>query len=577
MHFSFLPYWKPQEEGTTIQRRITRETYILIVCIFGSLAGAVQGFLSTLSGMMLSNEQFLNDLSGEDNFTSRFIVLFYAGEIIGALLSFPLSDTFGRKTTLIYVSILCILTLIWNTVTSAGPDMLTARFFVGWTVGILMSIAPVYLSEIAPTPDRGKCCSFIALSSVIGSLLAGISYYLLNRYSFGWRICYSIPFLLLVCKCIGLSLLPESPRWLLARKTPAECLISMRQLRRTNDVSKEFNDIYLALSSDARLGEAWADILTSRSLNYRLMVSCVIQLCQEMVGIQVITTFGSTILSLLEMHSVILGLSLAYVAALMGTSLGYTKIDIWGRRFLMLSGSVAMFVSWIGSAVCVYSGGLEEGKAELYFPSYVMRFFFGSFLCLFAFFYSFSLGPISWVVPAEIFPLRARGKASALTTAAHGASAVLGAWLLNMWLASGYDAAACMLAFAGLVILLGIFVLLTLPETNGVMLEDMEELFAIEDGVFCCCPDLRYPMGFRILTKSKAPRSQHPNEQDAEKGNSGTLFEPSTLHKYSGGMRETKFEYFHDEDEPLVLTSTPRTANSLIPQSNKDNKESNRI
>jgi len=535
-------------------------TIIIIIIII------IIGFVSTLSGMMLSDEKFLNEMSGEDNFTSRFIILFYVGEIIGALLSFPLSDTFGRKTTLQYVSVLCILTLIWHAVTSAGPDMLTARFFVGWTVGILMSISPVYLSEIAVTSDRGKCCSFIALSTVIGSLLAGISYYLLKGYSYGWRVCFSIPFLLLACKSIGLSLLPESPRWLLARTTPAKCLISMRQLRRTNDVSKEFNDIYLALSSDARLGESWADILSSRSLNYRLMVSCVIQLCQEMVGIQVITTFGSTILSLLEMHSVILGLTLAYVAALMGTSLGYTKIDTWGRRFLMLSGSVAMFVSWIGSAICVYSGGLEEGKAELYFPSYVMRFFFGSFLCLFAFFYSFSLGPISWVIPAEIFPLRARGKASSLTTAAHGASAVLGAWLLNMWLASGYDAAACMLAFAALVIMLGIFVLLTLPETNGVMLEDMEELFAIEDSMICCCPDIRHPMGFRILQRSKAPRSQHQNEQDADKGSTGTLFEPSTLHKYSGGMRETKFEYFHDEDEPLVLTQNQRTANSLIPQ-----------
>ena len=55
MHFSFLPYWKPQEGFDTrdIQRRITRETYILVVCFFGSLAGAVQGFLATLSGILL--------------------------------------------------------------------------------------------------------------------------------------------------------------------------------------------------------------------------------------------------------------------------------------------------------------------------------------------------------------------------------------------------------------------------------------------------------------------------------------------------------------------------------------------
>ena len=134
---------------------------------------------------------------------------------------------------------------------------------------------------------------------------------------------------------VVLSFLPESPRWLLALHTPAECLDSMRTLRRTNDVrnpqahgafspsfisshlslprpasalaandtlfcasfvfnapphptppcphppppqvSKEFNDIYLALSSDARLGESWMDILASKTIRYRLFVCCVIQ------------------------------------------------------------------------------------------------------------------------------------------------------------------------------------------------------------------------------------------------------------------------------------------------------------
>ena len=52
------------------------------------------------------------------------------------------------------------------------------------------------------------------------------------------------------------------------------------------------------------------------------------------------------------------------------------------------------------------SGGLEEGKAEIYLPSYMIRFLFGAFLCLFSFSYSFSVGLVSWVIPAELFPLR---------------------------------------------------------------------------------------------------------------------------------------------------------------------------
>jgi MFS family permease len=155
-------------------------------------------------------------------------------------------------------------------------------------------------------------------------------------------------------------------------------------------------------------------------------------------------------------------------------------VDIWGRRFVLLFGCVSMSFSWLGAATCVYSGGLDEGRAEIYFPSYIMRFIFGAFLCLFSFSYAFSVGVVSWVVPAELFPLRARGKASSLTTACHAASALLSAFLLKVWLATGYDAAVGMMGFSIISISIAFFAYATMPETKGLMLEDMEELFSFE-------------------------------------------------------------------------------------------------
>lgn len=65
------------------------------------------------------DQGFLNDLGRYDaTFADRFIMLFFAGEIVGSMLSFPFSDTFGRKTTLIYVSIVCILAISWNSLTT---------------------------------------------------------------------------------------------------------------------------------------------------------------------------------------------------------------------------------------------------------------------------------------------------------------------------------------------------------------------------------------------------------------------------------------------------------------------------
>ena len=160
--FSFLPSWKPSDSIDQNLRKISRDDYLTIVSIFGSLSGMVQGFLTTLSGMMLLDASFLQEMYHYDStFSDRFIMLFFAGEIVGSIMSFPFSDTFGRKTTLIYTSAICILAIIWNVLTTSGADFLTSRFFVGWFMGILLSTSPVYTSEIALTANR--CVFFLFL------------------------------------------------------------------------------------------------------------------------------------------------------------------------------------------------------------------------------------------------------------------------------------------------------------------------------------------------------------------------------------------------------------------------------
>ena len=193
--------WTPTESFDHNLRKINRDDYLTIVAVFGSLSGLVQGFLTTLSGMMLMDEAFLADMGRYDStFADRFIMLFFAGEIVGSMLSFPFSDTFGRKTTLIYTSVVCILAITWNSLTTSGADFLTARFFVGWTMGLLISTSPVYTSEIAMTAHRGYTIGMLALMIISGSCAAGVVYYFLRRYPIGWRVCMAMPVVVLLAK-----------------------------------------------------------------------------------------------------------------------------------------------------------------------------------------------------------------------------------------------------------------------------------------------------------------------------------------------------------------------------------------
>lgn len=238
----------------------------------------------------------------------------------------------------------------------------------------------------------------------------------------------------------------------------------MRQLRRTNEVSIEFNHVYRGLTSDAKLGDSWLDILLTRSIRVRLFISLFIQLSQELVGIQIITVYGFVLLQKIGIHSILGGITLATICAGIGILVFLNYVDVVGRKVLLIIGFVLMFVSWLGAAGCVYYGKLQS---TVYLSSFTLRVIFCSFLCIISFSYSMSLGPISWVLPAEIFPFRARAKAVSLSSASHFASALLGCYTLLEWQTTGYDTVGYMINFSLICLLLTVLVYLIIPETKG--------------------------------------------------------------------------------------------------------------
>ena len=169
------------------------------------------------------------------------------------------------------------------------------------------------------------------------------------------------------------------------------------------------------------------------------------------------------------MYSIQLGLFISTTAALLGAVVFVLYVDSRGRRFLVLFGTGAVSVAWLGAALCAAVGGLESGRTELYNEeSYVLRFLFGAFLCLLAFGYAFSVGPFSWVFCYEVFPFRARAKASAIVTAVHFVGAVVSANVLQSLLDAGKDVVYCLKFFVVVSTMLAMVLYMTVPETKGI-------------------------------------------------------------------------------------------------------------
>jgi len=526
----------------------------------------------TMSQLLMTNESFLSTVAidGYDNnpssFFPRFIALFYIGEMLGALLAFPLFETIGRKFTLIYASVACICMLTWCTVTESGANVLSSRFCMGWAMGVLVATAPVYCSEISVDECRGQNIAFLSFAMAVGSLVSCIVYALLFSFPFGWRLSLLVPIAVLTFKFGMLCYLPDSPRWLLASKTPPECLSSMRRLRLTSDVNREFNGIYRALTSDARLGDGWGDLfIVSKSVRVRMLLCLFIQLQQQMVGVQVITVYGFDLLHNEGLRwPVFAFLVLAVLAGVAGSAVFLRWVDDWGRRPLLLLGCGCMSAAWALAALCAYFGGSDDpGPQKPDLLGYLPRFFFGLSICFFCFAYSFSLGPISWVLPNEIFPHRARAKAVSVSAAVHFAVTIVGSGILKMALKDQYRKSLCLLSFSLLAALSSLVVYAALPETKGIMLEDMEELFRVDPDAYCCgcLPELKSGLlGLRVLQEGQKSMNKFLNTNavgygpfSADSASPLNVFvEPSTLHKYSNYMRETKFQYLEDKDETIA-------------------------
>jgi MFS family permease len=136
------------------QDKLSRENFLLVVCCSVALGAFAQGFATVHTHLLLSDRQFLNSYqSWQSNQSDPFVIdnvqhfssVLYWGEVIGALVSFPIIDTFGRKKTYLFASLVCALTFICQMLTSYLPNILTLRFI---TFGVIAVVAPIYVAEV---------------------------------------------------------------------------------------------------------------------------------------------------------------------------------------------------------------------------------------------------------------------------------------------------------------------------------------------------------------------------------------------------------------------------------------------
>ncbi len=435
---------------------------IIVVASIAAVCGILFGFdTGVISGAILYLDKQWH-FSALMNGLLVSSVLF--GAFFGALAGGVVADQFGRRNVLIVTALVFLVATAFSAIATTYSVLLVSRLFVGFAIGIAAFVAPVYISEIAPASHRGKLVSLNQLAVTIGILLAFLVDVLCSQYladNVAWRWMFAAGIVPALILFIGLLFLPKSPRWLLLKGRESEALEKLRLLRRQDNVQRELD----IMRDNLVQGGRWSDML-QRWLRPAFVIGFGLGFFQQFTGINTIIYYAPTIFKLAGQQSNTAALFSTVgvgVVNVLFTIIALPLIDRLGRRPLLFIGLGLMVLSLLALALAFNVG---EGVAWLPVVALLgMLFFIVGF--------AISLGPIMWLMFAEIFPLSIRARAASLAAAV--------SWLFNGIVSGSFKALVDSLGVSNAFVLYAVigalglvFVYYCVPETKGVDLEIIE-------------------------------------------------------------------------------------------------------
>jgi sugar porter (SP) family MFS transporter len=388
------------------------------------------------------------------------------GTVVGALIGGWPADRFGRKATLLWIGVLYFIGAIGSGLAPNVSTFIIARVIGGLGIGISTVAAPLYISEIAPPKYRGRLAGMFQFNIVFGILIAFVSNALLagiGENAWRWMLgVAAFPSLLYALFCFGL---PESPRWLLSRKSDYASGVKVLQ-RILPDASEaeieaQANEIVAASSEKATSGHFW-----TRRLRKPILLAIFIAFFNQLSGINAVLYFAPRIFELtgLGAKAALLQSIGIGVTNLIFTFVGLWLIDRLGRRTLLFIGSFG-YIASLGTIAWAFF-------TEHY--SIVP-------VCVFSFIAAHAIGQgaVIWVFISEIFPNRQRAEGQTLGSFTHWTfAALLTTFFPKM--VTAFPPGYVFSLFTFMMVLQLIWVKLWVPETKGVPLEQIQKQLGIE-------------------------------------------------------------------------------------------------
>ena len=437
----------------------TQTTYLYLVSFVAAVGGFLFGYdLSIISGALpFLTKHFALDAAGEGWATSSAIL----GAILGPLAGVWLADAVGRRKTLAIAAVCFMTSAIGTAIPQTFAQFVFWRLVGGVGVGLAAVTSPMYIAEIAPAHLRGRLVTVNQLAIVIGINLAVIASYLL---SFGghWRWMFASEALPILFLMVGLFFVPESPRWLAARKRNEEALKVLTRINGSAQANKELGEILDELKEESG---SFRELLQP-GIRLALLIGIVIMIFSQVNGVNMMLLYGPTILveaGIGTASDAIFFTIFLNLVILVSTLIAFWLVKKFGRREILIAGVLVMALGHLGMAATFFL------KASPFLNLAAMFLAAGAF--------TLSLAPLSWVIVSEIFPNQIRGKAVSLVCMIlYLASFVCAQYfplITNGFQKSMGHPGGAYLIFAGICASCVLFTWRVVPETKGLTLEEI--------------------------------------------------------------------------------------------------------
>ena len=465
--------------------------------LFGYDTAVISGAEKGLQAFFMESKDFAYT-NGWHGFTSASALI---GCIIGSALSGLLATNLGRKKSLIIAGLLFFISALG----SMEPEFLffehgtptysllimfnIYRVIGGIGVGLASAICPMYIGEVAPSNIRGMLVSWNQFAIIFGQLVVYfVNFFILGDHiqplveemgkgiaaitpaaqwtvTTGWRYMFgseAVPaglFALLIC------FVPETPRYLVSVGQDEKALGILSKINGSSKAAQILQDI-----KDTMV------VKTEKLMTYGfvcIFVGIMLSVFQQAVGINAVLYYAPRIFGDMGMDDPMMLTVFMGVVNILFTLVAIFTVEKWGRKPLLIWGSIGMAVGALGVAATFGHAGLEMVTAAS--------------IMVYAASFMFSWGPITWVLIAEIFPNTIRGGAVAIAGAFQWIFNFIGSStfvpMFNMHLTEGDDFGHWFTygLYGVICLLAALFVWRLVPETKGKTLEDMTKLWRKRD------------------------------------------------------------------------------------------------